>query len=424
MNIDANFVNRFAELKQKRNESEVDVLASLWKDHPTLAGLPWILGDDCSLTPSQAKSLHFFVQYIRNTAPYYFNVTEKSDAVLNGVRKEELQTLVKKVLGKQPISMAKENQSTYTLQKDRLILGAALTLAESSDGSKPILDFRSPEAIPALRQLLLSDDAPTSLLLVGALAKIDGPEATRELAKSAVFNLDSMARALAIDELRNRNEEDYRNELLRGLKYPLNPIVNNAAEAITRLGHPSFVKDIDDLLEGESPSFPFVRDTTDGPIEMVREVVQIHHHSNCRLCHEGAPVQRTTPFPPLVSAIPDDKTKYRIVSYREARANPNSTILFASAYYDTRPQPKAFVDASITYLRPDFSVSQNITVIRKGASDDSEANEKATAHLNRFDYLVRVRPAEKSDFTTYARENSKEYFDILRYARYQLAKNH
>lgn len=432
---DENFQKSFAKLDREATHKECDPKESLMAKYPMLAGLPWIMGIDCTIPDSQVKPLSAFANYVRRTAPYHFNVTEESgNGMLDALRLEDIQKLSNKLLGQQPITLSSENSNGITLTNNRAIAGGQITLGGFSGEKPDDLDFRSPDAVPALRQLILANDTLGSLVLLKTLSQIDSPQATEALAHSAIFHLDPKVRDFAVQALSSRNQADFRDEILRGLKYPMNAFVRNAADVVTRLQLSSFAKELDQLLEGESPTQPFPQYTTSGRIDAVREVVQIHHNSNCTLCHVRTRNHPTPPFPTLVSPTP--LNKFQVVSLSDSKSRFD--LLLGDAYYNRKgtqasnlsakekavnpSMRNAFVFAGTTYLRPDFSVAQSIpakvnpTVINFGQSNDSSLKN----HLNRFDYLVRVRPAEPSDFSENARANSSEYFGIIQQARTKL----
>ncbi len=421
--VNEKFLRSLEALSRNALGNKIDPKVKLIKDYPELAGLPWIMGDECKSAPERSHWLDRFTKYIRRSAPGYFHVTEAPGAnqTLDSIRQQEMHELQVKILGKQPITLATEPKSGMTYVNNRIIAGGTATLGGFLGEEVVDLDFRSPNAVAALRQSLPAHDPVAGALLVKALAQIDSPEATAVLANSAIFNLDSQVRVSAAEALAHRPEKDFRDELLRGLRYPLNHVVRNAADVIAQIRLTSFADELDQLLAGDSPGYPFVQQTEDGPMDVVREVVQVHHHKNCLLCHEPAQRPATMPMPLLVASTPPENEDFRTLDYLDAKSDPSK--LFAEPYYDPKPKGNSFVFAGVTYLRPDFSVFQNVKLAADRTNGDGKMVRQIIHHARyqtRFDYLVRVRPARPNDFITHSRDNSQDYFETLREARQSL----
>src|SRR5205085_1803797 len=98
-------------------------------------------------------------------------------------------------------------------------------------------------------QMLAPQPAGLRSGLVGHLAKIDNADATRALAKLAVFAPEDSVRLPAVEALKNRNKNDYTAILLEGLDYPWPAVAERAADAITG-GVPSPHDSIDSFSGG------------------------------------------------------------------------------------------------------------------------------------------------------------------------------
>jgi hypothetical protein len=68
-------------------------------------------------------------------------------------------------------------------------------------------------------QLLVPEDEASRQALVAHLAGIKGPAASQGLAKIALFDLSDELRRSAAAALRGRPRDEYREVLLRGLRY-------------------------------------------------------------------------------------------------------------------------------------------------------------------------------------------------------------
>ena len=74
--------------------------------------------------------------------------------------------------------------------------------------------------IAALMQMLAAESAEMRLGLVKYLTGVPHVEATRALAKLAIFSSEEDVRLAAIESLKVRREKDYTDILVKGLRYP------------------------------------------------------------------------------------------------------------------------------------------------------------------------------------------------------------
>ncbi len=245
-------------------------------------------------------------------------------------------------------------------------------------------EWLQPESVPTLTQLLMAEDRPLRTLLVELLARIAGKEATQALARRAVFDLSPEVREASVEALRNRPDRDLATPIfLQGLRYPWPPAADHAAEALVNLKATETAPELVRLLGERSPNAPFRRDgaAADGtrrlrelgdPFQkdedegvVVREVVRLNHLANCVTCHAPA-VSRDDPVRGLIPT-------------------PGQPVppTFQPQYYSR--DDGLFVRADVTYLRQDFSAPQPVA-----SPNNWPANQ-------RYDYLVRVRPATKAE---------------------------
>lgn len=387
-------------------------LAMFGSQHEVFAGLPWRPQEERALSSeASGLALEEIARFLRNSAPATFLVTE-SDAneELAVARKRELDALERKIFGLDVLEYDPPRTGLFKTKTRTLVRGFNV---------KYKMDFEKPEAIPALRQILMAEGTPARLLLIKALARIKHAESTKALANQAVFDISSQVRIAAIEALADRDEADYRDILVGGLKYPFIPVVQQSAEAIANLGTRSLLTEIDELIEGESPSFPSDQATASKSIAVVREVVRIHHNTNCKLCHQTASSKGGSGI--LVAKIPAQQDEYPKVSYEKFVTNQ---VARPQYYGFDEPAPgEPVVNANVTFLRPDFSVSLEFSRrnVREGTGrKSSQAKKAVVAFEDRFDFLVRMRPAVEADYEKHSRENSAEYFDVLRQLRHVL----
>ena len=223
-------------------------------------------------------------------------------------------------------------------------------------------DWKQAEAIPTLLQLLQAEGRPLRLLLVEMLSNNKCRSATTALAQRALFDLSDEVREAAVRALADRPRKDYRELLLEGLRYPWPAVADHAAEALVALNDRGALGRLVQLLDRPSPSAPYL-----GPQSrqrVVPEVVRVNHLKNCMMCH--APSYK--PDDPIRGRVPDPSA-------------PLTPRVSSKYYNNSNDGPAIFVRADITYLKQDFAVFQQV------------ADHGPWPAYQRFDYLVRTRPA-------------------------------
>jgi hypothetical protein len=251
-------------------------------------------------------------------------------------------------------------------------------LLDAEDSSRE--KWLRPEAIPALQQLLMGESASLREVLVDRLAKIDGPQASVALARSALFDLHPEVRQRAVAALAKRERRPYRQVLLDGFAYPWPAVADHAAEALAALDMRETVPSLIRLLDQPSPAAPYKKGGKDELY--VREVVRINHLHNCLLCH--AP-----------SLKESDKLRGFVPIIGKPLPPP-----FTREYYGAR-RPGQFVRADVTYFQQDFSVP--LPVEKHGKWPP----------LQRYDFLVRERPSPPAATNT-TNEHQQGLFFALR----------
>jgi hypothetical protein len=172
------------------------------------------------------------------------------------------------------------------------------------------------------------------------------------LARQALFDFSWRIREEAIEALKDRPREEYRQVLLDGLRYPWPPVAAHAAEALVALKDHQAVFPLAGMLDEPDPCAP-VREKNNKWV--VAEVVRVNHLRNCLLCH-AVSTARTDPLRSVVSTPGEPLPR---------------------TYYSSRKGD--FVRADITYLRQDFSLIERVLKPEKWPE------------WQRFDYLVRRR---------------------------------
>ena len=309
--------------------------------------LPWIMEPDCTVGDESAKLMHDLSTRLR--------VHLRASVPANNTRPdpEKLKDL-----------LAKDPQSK---------------------------EWKTPQAIPTLTQMLQAENTPIRLVLVEMLGEIKGKEASVALAMRALFDLSPEVREKAIEALSFRPVEEYRQTLLDGLRYPYwTAAADHAAEAIAALRLTSAVPDLVTMLKQPAPELPVKMPVKppkkSGPGQPVKEenkyvryeLVRINHLNNCLLCH-----------PP--SLAKDDLIRGRIPMPFE---DP------PPQYYGGNAASDLFVRANTTYLKQNFSVVQPV------------ANNGKWAANQRYDYLLLTKTLTPREATLYQMLDGKEYVAV------------
>jgi hypothetical protein len=226
--------------------------------------------------------------------------------------------------------------------------------------------------VAALMQVLAPESPGLRLGLVQYLAGVPHVEATRALAKLALFSAEDEVRRAALDALQVRRERDYTEVLLEGFRYPLPAVAKRAAEAVVKLERKDLVPQLVALLDEPDPRAPLVQEVDGKKVPMVRELVRLNHHRSCLLCH--APGNTPTVSPEsLTAGVPI----------------PGEPLLPPSQGYNNPTVPDILVRVDVTYLRQDFSALLPVP----------DANP--WPEMQRFDFLVRRRALTEEEAQAY-----------------------
>jgi hypothetical protein len=276
------------------------------------------------------------------------------DCELDAAKANDLRTLARDLR----TTVANTRDGAYD-DNDAEPIASVLRVNFTRRGKAFMEDFSKANAVPVLMQMLTPEPAAVRAVLAEQLARIPGKEASRGLAKLAVFDLDPAVRARALEALATRSRDDYRQILVDGLKYPWTPAGEHAAEGLVALADTEVLPLLQELGKQPSPDAVFENEVGQ---KMVRDVVRINHLMNCTLCH-----QQDT----------DREGKFRAAVPVPGYPLPPSTAYYAKG--------DVFVRAEVTYLRQDFSVSHPVK------------DHGAWPEQQRYDYIVRTRPATDAD---------------------------
>ncbi len=228
--------------------------------------------------------------------------------------------------------------------------------------------------------------------LVKHLAAISHVEATRALARLAIFSSAEDARKAALDALKVRRERDYTEILVQGLRYPWPAVARRAAEAVAKLERNDLLPQLIGLLEEDDPRTPVMRTIKEKDVPVVRELVRVNHHRSCLLCH-----------------APGNTGKVSSEAVTAEVPVPGQPLTPPSGGYNTS-QPDILVRVDVTYLRQDFSAFQAV------------ADANPWPEMQRFDFLVRSRVLSDEEAAAYrAKLKPREPGEFSPYQRAALA---
>jgi HEAT repeat protein len=275
-------------------------------------------------------------------------------------------------------------------------------LRTETAGRKPA--WLRPEAVPALVQLLMGEEAPLRRALVEVLAEVPGPQAAAALAQRAAFDLDAGVRDAAVEALRGRPAGDYQDVLLKALRYPWAPPAEHAAEALVALKVRAAVPTLVTLLKLPDPAGPLP--LNNGRV-VLQEVVRANHLTNCLLCHPPAataaePALGLDPVVTVPPALQPSGAAGTVAGTPGAHAyNSSGSGIGARAGGGSGAVP-ALIRGDITFLRQDFSVALPITpagrpALRPPALPGVAPGQAAPPATLRYDFVLRTRVLSRKE---------------------------
>jgi hypothetical protein len=290
------------------SKGEDGFLKALVRSRPDLSGLPFLMGEDCRTEEARASVFKYVAQQVQRGA-----------------------------------------------------------------GPGPYLLVRYQRAhIAVMAQKLVADDGVGQPRVLRALTSTRRPEATRELARAAVFSPDESLRAKALKALGPRPAEEATEVLVAGLRYPWPAVARNAARAIAQLRRVDLVPQLKAALDEPDPRGPRQAVAGGREVTVAREVVRVNHLRNCLLCHAPAEPGKTQDGA-LVAEVP----------------LPSEPLPQRGAYFDDPRSParlaNLLVRIDVTYLRQDFSAMGAVP----GAAP--------WPTQQRFDFVVRQRVLTPGD---------------------------
>ena len=312
-------------------------LQALRADRSDLDGLPFAMGDACRTRGERSRQ-------------FTLAVTSLRQALQTAAAAQDPNT-------GQP---AGEHQRAASFWEQY----EALCIQQDRGASQIDRDRREDVAltrVAALMQVLAPETPDMRLKLVQHLSGVPQAEATRALARLAIFSAEEEVRKAAVEALQVRRERDYTDVLVKGLHYPWPAVAQRSAEAVAKLERTDLAPLLVSMLDDPDPRSPVSQQIDDKPALVVHEMVRINHHRNCLLCHS----------PGNTDGVSQEALKAPIPLPNEQLGSP------ANGYQSSTPELLVRID--VTYLRQDFSLLQPV----------EDANP--WPEMQRFDFLVRTR---------------------------------
>jgi hypothetical protein len=337
-------------------------MTALLENRPDLAGLPFAMGDDCRTSGERTKQFTIAVSTVRQALgggqlQFNFNtVGGVSGPVPPGAGSsvgQAPQALPARPGQFWPQFVALCDQQDAALPRGDKALAEHVTLAR----------------IAALSQMLAPESAEMRLGLVKYLTGVPHVEATRALARLAIFSNEDDVRQAAIDSLKVRREKDYTDILLKALRHPWPAVAKRSAEAIARTGRTDLIPELVAVLDESDPRLPATKQVDGKKVAVVRELVKVNHHRNCMMCHSPADTEKGSGHA-IIAEVPVQD---------QALPSPSQGYRQSSV--------ELMIRVDVTYLRQDFSAMMAV------------ADSGMWPEMQRFDFLVRERKltAEEAD---------------------------
>jgi hypothetical protein len=395
----ARTIDRINHLNQKKTDAFMEELLNQRAD---LFGLPFAMGDSCRLREERGRQFGMSLVHLRRARNFLAapggppSVLVPAMPVpppppLGAPAPAPSVIMPQSFVADDPIAVNPNHPGDAILETFR-------KYCEDGEKSDNRLDANRtqhivPARIAALMQVLMPEGAQLKVALVKYLAGVSHVEATKALARLAIFSSEAEVRQAAIQALKTRRERDYTAVLVDGLSYPWPAVARSASEAILKLERNDLIPQLLDMLERPDPRGPQTRETGGKKTTVVRELVRINHHRNCLLCHAPAQsdvISGPSTFGPNSPQIVSEKASTMSLLTAQVPLPdqelplPNSP---SGGYSNNIPDILVRID--VTYLRQDFSVRLPIS----GADPWPE--------MQRFDFVVRSREVSDADAQAY-----------------------
>ena len=343
-------------------------MAELIKSRPDLAGMPFVMGDDCRTAGERSRLFAQAVNTVRQALGGGAAINVGQMGGPGGFSGPGIGSSGPGMPGSgspQPAPQFLAPPATPGSMGPFWTAYPSLCQQEDAAQKRPDKELRehmTVARIAALMQMLAPESAELRLGLVKYLTAVPHVEATKALARLAIYSPEDDVRTSALESLKVRREKDYTDILVKGLRYPWPAVAKRSAEAIAKLERKDLIPELVAVLGEADPRLPATKDADGKKISVVREMVRGNHHRNCMMCHAPRdPV--TTAAGALTAEVPI----------------PGQPLPTPFQGYGSS-SPDLMVRIDVTYLRQDFSAMLPVSV------------ENPWPESQRFDFLVRERP--------------------------------
>jgi hypothetical protein len=336
----------------------------LLPERADLSGLPLRKGADCQASADKARDMQTASRHMRRLLVFLRMNAAGLRAAHQLPRRPPVAAELK-IEGSLGLSYGTAgylvDSLVHEIQRNKQIMETCAEGGDAARSSASRMGLKA-NAIATVVQLLEAEELPLRWAFVKLLAETQGPVATAALARRALFDTSETMRDEAVDALKTRPEEEYRQVLLNGLRYPWPPVADHAAEALVTLEDKKALPGLVDLLDQPDPAAS--AQSKDGKW-FLPQLVRINHLRNCVLCHS-----------------PSFDTKDLVRAPVPTPGEPLRELYYASL------QGPA-IRADVTYLRQDFSILQPVP-------DPGKWPER-----QRFDYVIRQRELTLDELQAY-----------------------
>lgn len=310
---------------------------ALLRQRADLRGLPFVMGDDCRLSPERGQ--HFLSEL----------------------------TMLRGAMGN-PANLA-----------------AALPNPAAHQMTEAAMQAR----IAALMQVVGPEGEQLNRQAVKYMSSMNNSQTTMALARLAIFAEEEAVRKDAVAALASRREQDYTKILAGALNYPWPAVAERAGAAIVALKRHDLLPQLVDTLERPDPRAPQAQEKDGKQVTVVRELVRINHLRNCLLCH--SPME-----PNKAQAGGGGAQPHMLKDSEQVRRGERGPVVggltapvplpgqnlptpTTHGGYGSFTIPDTLLTFDVTYLRQDFSVKLPV------------AKAQPWPDTQRFDFLVRTR---------------------------------
>jgi hypothetical protein len=331
------------------NKNDKDAFIKVLRDQRTdLTGLPFAMGDACRISGERSKQFTQAASLVRRSMTE--NGADTGPGSIIDVPGEPSPAAA--FWERFRVNGQEEDANVHRIDRDRL-------------------EMMTTARIAALMQVLAPEAPSVRLGLVRYLASVSHREATRALARLALFSKEEEVRLAAVEALKVRRERDYTDILQTGLRYPWPAVARRASDAIVKLERTDLIPDLVAALDEPDPRAPVVKDSGAKKVYVASELVRVNHHRSCLLCHAPGNTDEV-PQEALTAGVP----------------LPTEPLAAMAAAYRNRI-PDITVRVDVTYLRQDFSMALPV------------ADANPWPEMQRYDFLVRSRELTDEEFVSY-----------------------